>query len=65
VTALRQLRRLSAEQMLAGTSGFETLKALGSNRTPPGPAMSIIDGCFLTECPEAELAAGHQAGVPS
>jgi para-nitrobenzyl esterase len=31
---------------------------------PSGMAMSIIDGQFLIEAPEAALAAGRQAMVP-
>ena len=38
--------------------------SLALDQTPAGMAMSIIDGRFLTEPPEAALAAGHQAKVP-
>ena len=61
--ALKQLRALPAEKILEGVSGVATLKALSADTTPPGMAMSIIDGRFLLERPEAALAAGRQAMV--
>ena len=63
-SALKQLRALSAEKLLEGLSGAATLKALATGTTPPGMAMSIVDGRFLPESPEAALAAGRQAVVP-
>ena len=62
--ALNQLRALPAEKLLEGVSAAATLKALSADTTPPGMAMSIIDGRFLPERPEAALAAGRQAVVP-
>ncbi len=62
--ALAQLRALSEQQLLAGVSQKETLAALGADTVPAGMAMSIIDGRFLPERPEAALAAGRQAPVP-
>jgi para-nitrobenzyl esterase len=55
---------LPAEKLLEGVSGVDTIKALVAGTTPPGMAMSIIDGRFLPERPEAALAADHQAMVP-
>jgi para-nitrobenzyl esterase len=60
---LKQLRALPAEKILEGVSGAATLKALAADTTPAGMAMSIIDGRFLPERPEAALAAGRQAMV--
>jgi para-nitrobenzyl esterase len=62
--ALRQLRALPAEKVIEGASAPETLKALAAGTTPPGMAMSIIDGRFLTETPEAAFAGRRQALVP-
>jgi len=62
--SLKQLRALPAEKLLEGVSGVATLKALAAGTTPPGMAMSIVDGRFLPERPEAALAAGRQAVVP-
>ena len=62
--ALKLLRALPAEKILEGVSGAATVKALSAGTTPPGMAMSIIDGRFLTEAPEAALAAGRQTVVP-
>ena len=62
--ALKQLRALPAEKLLEGVSGATTVKALSAGMTPPGMAMSIIDGRFLPEPPEAALAAGRQTVVP-
>lgn len=63
--ALEQLRALPAEKLLEGASVKETLAALAVPTTPPGMAMSILDGKFLTERPEQALAAGHMAPVPT
>lgn len=63
--ALPRLRALSPKDLLAGASGPETVALLSAGKTPTGMAMSIIDGRFLTERPEAALAAGHQAKVPT
>src|SRR5262249_34509722 len=63
-SALKQLRALPVEKLLAGASGVDTIRALAAGTTPPGMAMSIIDGHFLPERPEAALAAGRQAMVP-
>ncbi len=62
--ALSQLRALPADALLAGASQKETLAALGAGTTPLGMAMSIVDGRFLVERPEAALAAGRLAKVP-
>jgi para-nitrobenzyl esterase len=62
--ALQQLRALPIETLLAGASGPETIAALVASTVPPGMAMSIIDGRFLVERPEAALAAGRFARVP-
>jgi para-nitrobenzyl esterase len=62
--ALKQLRALPAEKLVEGVSGAATVKALSAGATPLGMAMSIIDGRFLPEPPEAALAAGRQAVVP-
>ena len=43
-TALEQLRALPPAKLVEGTSGPETLAALSAGSTPPGMAMSIIDG---------------------
>jgi para-nitrobenzyl esterase len=64
VAALKELRALTAAKLLEGISAAATLKALAADTTPPGMAMSIIDGRFLTERPEAALAAGRQTVVP-
>ena len=61
--ALEQLRALPAEKLLEGASVKETLAALAAHTTPPGMAMSILDGKFLTERPEQALAEGHMAPV--
>jgi para-nitrobenzyl esterase len=62
--ALKALRALPPEKLVEGLSGAATLKALSAGTTPPGMAMSIIDGRFLPEPPEVTLAAGRQAVVP-
>jgi para-nitrobenzyl esterase len=62
--ALEQLRALPPEKLVEGLSAPETLAALSAGTVPPGMAMSIIDGQFLIEAPEAALAAGRQAMVP-
>jgi para-nitrobenzyl esterase len=62
--ALKQLRALPAEKLLEGVSGAATVKALSAGTTPPGMAMSIVDGRFLPEPPEAALVAGRQTVVP-
>jgi para-nitrobenzyl esterase len=64
-TALDQLRALPPEKVMEGVSAKETLAALAAGAPPPGMAMSIIDGKFLTERPEAALAAGRMAAVPT
>ena len=63
--ALKQLRALPVQTLLGGLSGGETIEALALGRTPPGMAMSIIDGRFLVEPVETALAIGHQAMVPT
>jgi para-nitrobenzyl esterase len=63
-SALQQLRALPAAKLTAGVSAPETLAALSAGTTPPGMAMSIIDGRFLVEQPETTLAAARQATVP-
>lgn len=62
--ALEQLRALPAAKLIEGVSGPEVLAALSAGTVVPGMAMSIIDGRFLVERPEAALAAGRQARVP-
>lgn len=62
--ALRQLRALPVKTLLEKISGTVTLEAISADKTPPGMAMSIIDGMFLPESPEAALAAGRMASVP-
>jgi para-nitrobenzyl esterase len=62
--ALEQLCALPPEKLVEGVSAPETLAALSAGTVPPGMAMSIIDGQFLIEPPEAALAAGRQAMVP-
>src|SRR5262249_11960075 len=63
-SALKHCRALPVENVLAGVRGVDTIRALAAGTTPPGMAMSIIDGHFLPERPEAALAAGRQAMVP-
>jgi len=63
-SALKQLRALPVEKLLEDVSSVDTIKALAAGTTPPGMAMSIIDGRFLPERPEAALAASQQAMVP-
>ena len=62
--ALTALRALPVEKLVSGVGGLETLGAFMHGTAPPGMAMSIIDGRFLVEPPEAALAAGRQAKVP-
>jgi para-nitrobenzyl esterase len=62
--ALQKLRALPAEALTEATGGPETIAALSAGMVPAGMAMSIIDGRFLVERPEAALAAGRQARVP-
>lgn len=62
--ALEQLRALPTTKLLEGASGGQTLAALAAGKTPPGFAMSIIDGRFLLEDVEAAVAAGREAKVP-
>ncbi|MCC7375563.1 MAG: carboxylesterase family protein [Verrucomicrobiales bacterium] len=62
--ALEQLRDLPIQTVLQGTSSKEVLVALSQGRTPPGMAMSIIDGRFLPETIEAALAGGRLVRVP-
>jgi para-nitrobenzyl esterase len=62
--ALKQLRALPATALVEGASAPQTLAALSAGTTPVGVAMSIIDGRFLPESPDAALAAGHLAMVP-
>jgi para-nitrobenzyl esterase len=62
--ALQKLRALPASALVEGTGGPETVAALSAGLVPAGLAMSIVDGRFLVERPEAALAAGHQAKVP-
>jgi para-nitrobenzyl esterase len=64
-SALKALRSLPAEKLVEGVSSKETLAALAAGTTPPGMAMSIIDGQFLPARPEDALAAEHQAKVPT
>jgi hypothetical protein len=59
--ALEQLRALALTTLLAGASGPETIAALSAGTTPPGMAMSIVDGRLLTEPVETVVAAGRQA----
>ena len=63
-SAVEQLRALPATKLLEGTSGPQTLAALSAGTSPPGMAMSIIDGRFLTEPVETAVAAGHWTQVP-
>ena len=63
--ALEQLRTMPAEKLLEGVSAKETLADLAAAAPPPGMAMSILDGKFMTERPEQALAAGHMARVPT
>jgi para-nitrobenzyl esterase len=63
-SAARQLRRLSAQTLVAGASGEEVLAALGERTVVPGMAMSIIDGEFLPETVESALENGRWAQVP-
>jgi para-nitrobenzyl esterase len=62
--ALKQLRALPPDKLVEGVSGPETLAALSAGTVLPGMAMSIIDGQFLIEPPEAALAASRQTMVP-
>ena len=62
--ALKQLRALPAPKLVEGVSSAATVKALSAGESPPGMAMSIIDGRFLPEPPEAALTAGRQSVVP-
>jgi para-nitrobenzyl esterase len=62
--ALQKLRALPAAALTEATGGPETIEALSSGLVPAGMAMSIIDGRFLVERPEAALATGRQAKVP-
>jgi len=62
--ALKQLRALPAGKLVEGVSSAATVKALSAGESPPGMAMSIIDGRFLPEPPEAALTAGRQSVVP-
>ena len=62
--ALKQPRSLLVDGILEGVSRAATLKALSIETSPPGMAMSIIDGRFLREAPEAAPAGGRQAVVP-
>ena len=62
--AVEQLRALSTEKLLEGTSGPQTLAALSAGTTPPGMAMSIVDGRILPEPVEAAIAADHWTQVP-
>jgi para-nitrobenzyl esterase len=62
--ALKALRALPPEALLAGAGAKEAYAALSAGTTPPGMAMSIIDGRFLVERPEMALAKRHQALVP-
>ncbi len=64
ITALAQLRALSERQLIEGVSAPAVLAALSAGTVAPGMAMSIIDGQFLIEPPEAALAAGRQATMP-
>ncbi|MGO9062320.1 MAG: hypothetical protein ACLQU2_33905 [Candidatus Binataceae bacterium] len=58
--ALKKLRQLPAHKLVEGISVQETLKILATGKTPPGMAMSIIDGRFLPEPPERQ----HRLPVP-
>jgi para-nitrobenzyl esterase len=62
--ALEQLRALPVSTLLQGASAAETVADLSAGTTPPGMAMSIIDGRFLVERPEAAIAAGRLARGP-
>ena len=62
--ALEQLRALPPAKLVEGVSAQDGLAALSAGKNPPGMAMSIIDGRFLPETPEAAVRAGHQAQVP-
>jgi para-nitrobenzyl esterase len=62
--ALEQLRALPVSTLLQGSSGPETVADLSAGTTPEGMAMSIIDGRFLVERPEAALAGARQSRVP-
>ncbi|KKD37994.1 carboxylesterase [Limnoraphis robusta CS-951] len=63
--ALRALRSLPVETIIEGVSAYETLAALSAGAPPAGMAMSIIDGQFLVDSPEAVLANRQQAMVPT
>jgi para-nitrobenzyl esterase len=62
--ALQKLRALPAAALTEATGGPETIAALSAGMVPNGMAMSIIDGRFLVEQPEAAVAAGRQAKIP-
>lgn len=62
--ALKQLRALPPEKLVEGLSAQDGLAAIAAGKNPPGMAMSILDGRFLPETPEAALRAGHHADVP-
>ena len=62
--ALKQLRALSTEKLLEGLSAKETLAILATASTPPGMAMSMIDGRFLVERPETAVAGGAWQKCP-
>jgi para-nitrobenzyl esterase len=57
---LEQLRALPASKLIEGASAQETITALSAGMVPPGMAISIIDGRFLTERPASALAAGRR-----
>lgn len=62
--ALKRLRSLPLEQILAGASAKEEIIALSAGKHVTGFAGSMVDGKFITETTEVALAAGHQAKVP-
>jgi para-nitrobenzyl esterase len=61
---LAALRALPAEKFIDGASAVEVLNGMSSGQPVVGVSGAILDGRFLTETPEAALAAGHQAMVP-
>jgi para-nitrobenzyl esterase len=62
--ALKQLRALSTDDLLADASAQQVVVDLGTGHLPLGFPASILDGKFLTETPDAAIASGNWNKVP-
>jgi len=62
--ALKQLRGLSTDDLLADVSAQQVVAGLGSGHLPLGFPTSILDGKLVAQTPDAAFAAGNWNKVP-